>query len=637
MDEAAAFVPSTFTGAQAPGYAYRSGPKGTGYYNDGGASAAGETAIRVAIEAHMERSRRAATPAKAHMEQQAQAQAIELVAMPAVNSTAGAPIGSTSAAIADAHFARKSYASTLLAAAKRKRTDTQGSQPRQRRMALNILSVLSVMSIASVGSLCSFLSFLSVGSFLSLGSVGSALSAWSVGSVLSIGSTGCTLHVFSDCTQPTPAPVVTWILDIDEDVFDLMETCSKAEYKSWPLSRPEKCDYQEDQSCTLIKDGETTEMPCELRRKGSYSWRDMRDKPSFKLKFDDKLELGEYACGNDFAWSSESSFAFGQPVCPPDETTNEWKTRRITLNNMVQPGFRVPYREVDAYDVFRKLGKKAIPLAEYAKVELRRGGALVREDVYVMLETIDDDDFIKKWFGSDHWLWEVEYNSPEEERDGREGETKDLADPDLLALNITSMEVDDAIRYYIGEILTRHWDGACYSNSGNGPNNHYFAFDGQKWTIMPWGMDQTFRGCTPKTKSKWGSEAPYCAFMQDCFRHETCRLRYHELLEAAGRLEVRTAPSCFEEQTLPIVVNAAIALGVVAASILIARLRGFDTSMSKSGLPRRAHAAIALAVVVVNIAFWLLLPFIQWALKPNGFITAPERAKLAAQQQAAPE
>ena len=90
-------------------------------------------ALKIAAPSDGERTAVRLHRAKARMEQQAQAQAIELGVMPTVISTAGVPIGSTSAAIADVHFARKSYASTLLAAAKRKRTDTQGSQPRQRR------------------------------------------------------------------------------------------------------------------------------------------------------------------------------------------------------------------------------------------------------------------------------------------------------------------------------------------------------------------------------------------------------------------------------------------------------------------------------------------------------------------------
>ena len=57
-----------------------------------------------------------------------------------------------------------------------------------------------------------------------------------------------------------------------------MSSCSKAEYKS--DDRPEKCDYQQAE----CKYGDGPRVPCEVRRKGSTTWRDLDKRPSFRIK-----------------------------------------------------------------------------------------------------------------------------------------------------------------------------------------------------------------------------------------------------------------------------------------------------------------------------------------------------------------
>jgi len=344
----------------------------------------------------------------------------------------------------------------------------------------------------------------------------------------------------------------TFIIDIEDDTFVKMENCSMEEYKS--ESRPEKCDYQEAK-CTY---NDNQEQACEVRRKGSSTWRDMRGKASFKVKHDDKVNFGAFACGE---------------VCPLGVNENVWNTKKVTLNNMV-----FTTNEVDAYETFRKIGKRAVPLAQYATVVLKIGGVTVREDTYAMIETIDDKEFAKKWFGSNYALWEVDIGEEggfKFERGG--GAVEDAIDagnltlPNLLDPPRSKLAGNDSILYYIGEKLTGHWDSLCV---GQNPNNYYMAYDTRAWTIIPSGLDNTFQGgCGPFAfiyllrHGYYGK--PTCSYMQECLESEECKGRYEDHLEVARDTDMRKiSRTCVNGMTL---VLSAISVLSSGAVVLISR------------------------------------------------------------------
>ena len=184
----------------------------------------------------------------------------------------------------------------------------------------NILSHWSLFSLGSTGSvftLICFVSILSAGSLtsiLSVGSVASLASIASYASVLSFASDGCVMGFMDNCFKHKRNHIIQtrFKIDIDADTWDLMTTCSKEEYKS--ADRPDKCDYR-DAICsfTNLTSGYNVTSSCEVRRKGSATWRDLDMKPSFKIKkFGDDIEWGTFEC----------------EYCPPGEDTNEWKTNK---------------------------------------------------------------------------------------------------------------------------------------------------------------------------------------------------------------------------------------------------------------------------------------------------------------------
>ena len=140
----------------------------------------------------------------------------------------------------------------------------------------------------------------------------------------------------------------------------------------------DECDYF-TVSCAV--DGHV-DNHCKVKRKGSSTWRDLGDKPSLKIKLDDKYTVGSYDCSNE--------------LCPPDqqpnETVNTWRTKKFTLNNQVTWD-----AEIDAYAVYRT----QIPasLAVQVAVALYKDGVLQSNQTYAMIENVNDDAFIEKWYG----------------------------------------------------------------------------------------------------------------------------------------------------------------------------------------------------------------------------------------------
>ena len=255
-----------------------------------------------------------------------------------------------------------------------------------------------------------------------------------------------------------------WTIVIAPAVYELMSSCSKEEYKS--ADRPDKCDYQ-PANCTF----ENVTRGCDIRRKGSASWRDMGDKPPYKIKMDEPVEFAP-----------------------------NWNTTKVTLNNGVQQTYSTA--EVDAYNVFRGLG---VPTPEAERVSVTIGA---QTHEYTMIETISDDAFMNKHFGDTWILWEMDANQLEYKRDSGEFGSALLPSLTLEHVNQTAM-----IHYYVGELRTDHWDGACLRERSN---NHYIAYDGSVYTYIPSGVDQTFN-CVKDTYP------PYCAPMVECFDTPACK------------------------------------------------------------------------------------------------------------------
>lgn len=316
---------------------------------------------------------------------------------------------------------------------------------------------------------------------------------------------------------PSLVQSVSWDIYIPETTFDLMENCSFEEYKS--DNRPDKCDYQ-DAKCSFNHEDA---VDCEVRRKGSGSWRHLREKPSFKIKH---MKKG----GEDYHFGD---FDCSKINCNPSSRfsgVNSWRTEKVTLNNGVQ--HTLFNAEVKAYDVFRKLGVVS-PLAQMTTLSLYRGNALIRRDTYTMIETINDKAFMKKYYGDDYALWEID-KGIEFERDGGSLKDVNMTGINLLALSIDQVHRDRMIAYYVGERLTKHFDGACMGNQiYNIYQNHYIALDGSgKFSYIPSGVDNVFT-CVDTSDS-----VPHCTPMNECWNNTECKREYDSFLADYGDMNV---------------------------------------------------------------------------------------------------
>ena len=429
---------------------------------------------------------------------------------------------------------------------------------------LNYNSRCSVWTVYSISSFLALASAFSIGSFGSVLSVGSVLSFGSSASVLSLFSQGCFMMMYTDCTQGQPSPQSHFEITIEEDIYRNMSKCTKAMYEQYQAddANKEECDYKDAKCKYTPHTGVSTGyLDCKVRRKGSSTWRDMDAKPSFKIK---KLE-------------TDVQFAVG------------WFTDKVTFNNMMYPGvFYQTYSEVAAYATYRALKKRATPMAVYTSVAIVVGDIIRSEDLYAMVETINDNNFLNKHFEKDTSLYETELLADEFKRstnhtiDNRKGgdlENHQIAHNARLA----TLDMDDAILYYVGEIVTGHWDGICIGKGH--ANNAYTAFEykSSKYTLIPSGLDNTFQGCLSTLLSR-DMYDPGCTFMKECFQNTTCTDRFHELLAHARAMNnVRKVESCSREIVPYIVICVISFLGPIIVFMIYSSYTNYSKTPKVEG------------------------------------------------------
>lgn len=420
----------------------------------------------------------------------------------------------------------------------------------------SVWSVFSVLSVASMVSLLSFGSVASATSLFSVGSIGSMLSIASTGSLLSIGSMSSTLSIASSncffefgkiCSDREPLHEIThsWEIHYSASAWDEAAACTQEMYQM--DERPSECDYK---TVKCVVNG-MEDSNCDVRRKGTSTWRSLSDKPSFKIKLDDKYTAGVFPCLNG--------------VCPPGETENEWRTKKFTLNNQV-----IWDGDIDAYNVYRSY----IPasLATQVTVALYRDDVLQSNQTYAMVENVNDKAFVEKWFGEDtpFRLYEVELRVSKFERGG--GVYDDSVDPAVVnaaprttELGLNDVNITNALLYRAASEFTTNTDSACGNN-----NNYYLLHDNKTWYHIPWGTDQAFH-----TKWWWWTAQPFelCRATNECMRDQTCDAQYAATLNEMqanddfrkGRLRQASAVSppliIILSVLVPLILTAAILVG----------------------------------------------------------------------------
>ena len=195
--------------------------------------------------------------------------------------------------------------------------------------------------------------------------------------------------------------------------------------------------------------------------------------------------------------------------------------KKLTLNNMVQDGSMV--REVLAYHVFREMGIAA-PRTGYARVTING----VYYGIYLNLETMDDVA-LARWYPETSHLYEGSYGNwwgdmsdpfsgHYEVDEGDEDDRSDLAalieisrsqPKGWLARMGKVADLEQMAMMWACEWFTGHWDG--YSQ--HLPNNYYLHADAKgRFTLLPWGTDQTF------TWAARFNEAPEHFIFNNCLR-----------------------------------------------------------------------------------------------------------------------
>ena len=412
--------------------------------------------------------------------------------------------------------------------------------------AWSVLSVLSAVGLLSMGSVCSaasLFSFGSIGSLLSVASTGSLLSVGSVSSVLSIGSSNCFLEWDKNCSDRRAAHEITHVWEIRYSAADCDDaaSCTAAQYQM--EDRPDQCDYK---TVTCVVNG-VSDPKCDVRRKGSATWRELSQKPSFKIKLDDKYTAGVFPCLNG--------------VCPPGATENEWRTKKYTLNNQV-----IWDGDIDAYHVYRSY----IPasLATQVTVALYRDDVLQSNQTYAMVENVNDKAFVEKWFGEDipFRLYEIERGVSKFERGG--GVYDDSEDPavvnaapDTTRLGLDEVDRSNALRYLAASERTMNWDDACGRN-----NNYYLLHNNVTWFHIPWGTDRAFGEFL---MNEFLAPHTQCRAANECLRDSACKPEYDAFLaEMEANDEFRRAHSTNAvlvsalSMFLPTIVTSAIVVGV---------------------------------------------------------------------------
>jgi hypothetical protein len=207
--------------------------------------------------------------------------------------------------------------------------------------------------------------------------------------------------------------------------------------------------------------------------------------------------------------------------------------KKLTLNNMAQDSSYA--HEALTYQIFRSMNV-ASPRTGFARVSINgeyRG-------FYLNLETYDDVS-LPLWFAGTTHLYEGAYGTwwgdltdPFSNHysvdEGSDTDRSDLQQLITTALNTSPgwysrmapiADLEQMTRMWATEWFVGHWDG--YSQ--HLPNNYYLHRDGAgRFTMLPWGVDQTFGWAEPP-HSGWDN-----FILNNCLVDPICASMYSDAL-----------------------------------------------------------------------------------------------------------
>lgn len=253
-----------------------------------------------------------------------------------------------------------------------------------------------------------------------------------------------------------------------------------------------------------------------VRLKGNRSRQGLDGKPSFKLRFDKFVKKRRF---------------LGQ--------------RELVLNNLLEDPTMV--REALAYRLHRDLG---VPAPRTGWAQLRLDGHDL--GLYLDLEAADEELLERLYGDDDGTLYEGEFgcdlypdDAPRFEQDGG----KDQGHADLVALAAVAhdepgrlfaadgpLDVERVVAYLAVSNVTGDFDGYRHGH------NYRLHRDARRdrWTMLPWGLDRTFKKSLDATDSGG-------LLARRCFADASCRAAYaRALARAADRLDALVADGTLE-------------------------------------------------------------------------------------------
>ena len=214
--------------------------------------------------------------------------------------------------------------------------------------------------------------------------------------------------------------------------------------------------------------------------------------------------------------------------------------RRLTLNAMMQDPSML--HEVTAYRLYRAMGVPA-PRAGFSRLTL--DGSYL--GLYLNLESVDDI-MVQRWFSSTKHVYSGPFNCDltpnnmcqqptvgDTNRADLTAATKlhDLHGKDWWIRFPQLANVDPVLAHMATDIVLRNWDG--YSDRMQ--NNYFIHFDkNNRFTLMPWGTDQTFTAKAEEQLAWDGSRNIFAhtdkqmsTLLSHCLEYRPCRERFmHE-------------------------------------------------------------------------------------------------------------
>jgi hypothetical protein len=268
-----------------------------------------------------------------------------------------------------------------------------------------------------------------------------------------------------------------------------------------------------------------------LRLKGGIgSFRDLTGKSAFKVKVNDV-----------------------------DRSLRLLGLKKLTLNNMVQDPSMM--HEAMGYRFFRAMGIAA-PRVGYANVTING----TDYGLHANIET-PDDVMLERWYPTTQHLYEGAYwtdvhpgsENAFEVDEGDEDDRSDLtaliaaanAHPSVWWSELGKVaDREQFVRMWAVERLIGHWDG--YHSWVK--NNYYLHSDETgRFTMLPWGIDQTFHDRLP-----WPDSNDHGLMFTTCMRIPVCyRLFHAELAQAITifqSLDLTSMSTAIEAGVLPAMV-----------------------------------------------------------------------------------